>query len=45
VLVGYDNPDVEVTANLYYDLAMRSISCLARSLAHDMPPIMEVARL
>jgi dehydrogenase/reductase SDR family member 1 len=38
VLIGYDDPDAEVMANLYYDLAMNSISRLARSIAHDLRP-------
>jgi dehydrogenase/reductase SDR family member 1 len=38
VVIGYDDPDAGVMANLYYDLAMSSISRLARSLAHDLRP-------
>ncbi|MEV4158835.1 SDR family oxidoreductase [Nonomuraea dietziae] len=39
VLTGYTDPDAEVIAgHLFYDLAMTSVSRLARSLAHDLRP-------
>ncbi|MBE1564189.1 SDR family oxidoreductase [Nonomuraea africana] len=39
VLTGYADPDAEVIAgHLFYDLAMTSVSRLARSLAHDLRP-------
>ncbi|MEW2353653.1 SDR family oxidoreductase [Spirillospora sp. NPDC029432] len=39
VLTGYVDPDAEVIAgHAFYDLAMTSVSRLARTLAHDLRP-------
>jgi NAD(P)-dependent dehydrogenase (short-subunit alcohol dehydrogenase family) len=39
VLTGYTDPDAEVLADhVFYDLAMTSVSRLARTLAHDLAP-------
>lgn len=39
ILTGYTDPDSPVIANnVFYDLAMSSVSRLARTLAHDLGP-------
>ncbi|MDF5759322.1 hypothetical protein [Spongiactinospora sp. TRM90649] len=39
MLTGFTDPDAEVIGNrLFYDLAMPSVSRLARSMAHDLRP-------
>lgn len=38
VLTGYTDPNTKVMGNLFYDLAMNSVSRLAHSLAHDLSP-------
>lgn len=38
ILTGYTDPNAEMMGNLFYDLAMSSVSRLARSLAHDLGP-------
>ncbi|MBB5078809.1 NAD(P)-dependent dehydrogenase (short-subunit alcohol dehydrogenase family) [Nonomuraea endophytica] len=39
VMTGYTDPDAEIIAgHVFYDLAMTSVSRLARTLAHDLRP-------
>lgn len=38
ILTGYTDPKMKVMGNLFYDLAMSSVSRLAHSLAHDLGP-------
>lgn len=38
ILTGYSDPNAKRMGNLFYDLAMNSVSRLAYSLAHDLGP-------